>query len=157
MENKHTNPISGEDTSWLDELLASSDYGENAIQDLANSVEDLELDRIIRESKEDDEWDLTAIIESQQAEYEQSAPTPEPAFDDPEVAAQVYWQEEEPAMETEEEEYPEESSRKVRPKRKDGYGLFGLPHLASIIIWIGIVALTGLSLGRLLWVCATDV
>ena len=157
MENKHTNPISGEDTSWLDELLASSDYGENAIQDLANSVEDLELDRIIRESKEDDEWDLTAIIEGQQAEYEQSAPTPEPAFDDPEVAAQVYWQEEEPAMETEEEEYPEESSRKVRPKRKDGYGLFGLPHLASIIIWIGIVALTGLSLGRLLWVCATDV
>ena len=158
MENKNINPSSGDDTSWLDDLLASSDYGEDAIQDLAGSVEDLELERIIRESKEDDEWDLTAIIESQQAEYEQatSASAPEPAFDDPEVAAQVYWDEEE-TEETPEEEALEDSGRKVRPKKKNGYGLFGLPHLASVIIWIGIVALTGVSLGRLLWVCATDV
>ena len=158
MENKNINPSSGDDTSWLDDLLASSDYGEDAIQDLAGSVEDLELERIIRESKEDDEWDLTAIIESQQAEYEQaaSASAPEPAFDDPEVAAQVYWDAEE-TVEEPEEDSPEDSGRKVRPKKKNGYGLFGLPHLASVIIWIGIVALTGVSLGRLLWVCATDV
>lgn len=155
MENKNNNSTSGENTNWLDELLASSDCGEDAIQDLAGSVEDLELDRIIRESKEDDEWDLTAIIESQQAEYEEAA-APEPAFDDPEVAVQVYWEEAEPAEEIEE-NYPEDSGRKVRPKRKGGYGLFGLPHLASMIIWIGIVVLTGISLGRLLWVCATDV
>ncbi len=156
MENKNTNPPSGEDTSWLDELLASSDYGEDAIQDLAGSVEDLELDRIIRESKEDDEWDLTAIIESQQTEYAEATRTPEPAFDDPEVAAQISWDENE-VIEDNEEEYFEDSDRKVRPKRKNGYGLFGLPHLASIIIWIGIVAITGISLGRLLWICATDV
>ena len=32
-----------------------------------------------------------------------------------------------------------------------------LPHFASILIWVGIVAICGISLGRLLWICATDV
>ena len=155
MDNKNTNPPSGDDTSWLDELLASSNYGEDAIEDLSGSVEDMELERIIREAKAD-EWDLTEIIESQQPDYEEPAPAPQPAFEDPEVAAQVYWDEEEPYEEAEE-EISEESDRKVRPKRKDGYGLFGLPHFASILIWVGIVAICGISLGRLLWICATDV
>ena len=153
MDNKNNTP-SGGDTSWLDDLLASSNYGEDAIQDIANSVEDLELDRIIREAKSD-EWDLLSVIESQEAEYEdEPAPAPQPAFDDPEVAAQVYWDEDPEAAD---EEFYNEDVRKVRPKRKDTYGLFGLPHLASILIWIGIIAITGFSLGRLLWVCATDV
>lgn len=158
MDNKNTNPPSGDDTSWLDELLASSNYGEDAIADLSGSVEDMELERIIREAKAD-EWDLTDIIESQQPDYEEPAPAPQPAFEDPEVAAQVYWEEDEeaaPQEETEEEIF-EESDRKVRPKRKSSYGLFGLPHFASILIWIGIVAVCGISLGRLLWICATDV
>lgn len=155
MDNKNMNPSSGDDTSWLDELLESSNYGEDAIQDLSGSVEDMELERIIREAKAD-EWDLTDIIESQQPEYEESAPAAQPAFEDPEVAAQVHWDEEEPSHEAEEEIY-EESDRKVRPKRKSSYGLFGLPHFASILIWIGIVAVCGISLGRLLWICATDV
>ena len=158
MENKNINPPSGDDTSWLDDLLASSNYGEDAIEDLSSSVEDMELERIIREAKAD-EWDLTDIIESQQPDYEEPAPAPQPAFEDPEVAAQVYWEEDEeaaPQEETEEEIF-EESDRKVRPKRKSSYGLFGLPHLASILIWIGIVAVCGISLGRLLWICATDV
>lgn len=158
MENKNINPSSGDDTSWLDELLESSSYGEDAIQDLSGSVEDLELERIIREAKAD-EWDLTDIIESQQAVgYEEEAPPPKPAFDDPEVAAQVYWEEdEEEIREENEEQLFEESDRKVRPKQKDSYGLFGLPHFASILIWIGIVAVCGISFGRLLWICATDV
>lgn len=152
MDNKNTNPPSGEDTSWLDDLLNSSTYGEDAIQDLSSSVEDLELDRIIRETKED-EWDLTDIIESVQQEY-QKPDTPEPAFENPEIAAQDYWDGEEVY---EENTLPEESDRKVRPKQKNTYGLFGLPHFASVLIWVGIVAICGVSLGRLLWICATDV
>ena len=62
MDNKNTNPPSGDDTSWLDELLASSNYGEDAIADLSGTVEDMELERIIREAKAD-EWDLTEIID----------------------------------------------------------------------------------------------
>lgn len=155
MDNKNTNPPSGDDTSWLDELLASSNYGEDAIQDLVGSVEDMELERIIREAKSD-ERNLTDIIESPQPDPVETPTAPEPAFEDPEVAAQIYWDEEEPIEEAEEEIY-EESDRKVRPKRKDSYGLFGLPHFASILIWIGIVVVCGISLGRLLWICATDV
>lgn len=152
MDNKNMNPSSGEDTSWLDELLASSDYGEDAIQDLSGSVEDLELDRIIREAKAD-EWDLTETIASQYDYPEEPVPAHAPA---PETDSAMEWEGGSEAA-SDVEEIPEDSDRKVRPKRKNGYGLFGLPHLASVIIWISIIALIGVSLGHLLWICATDV
>ncbi len=47
--------------------------------------------------------------------------------------------------------------RKVRPKKKGGYGLFGLPHIAATAIWIVLAIGIGISLGRFLWKCATDV
>ena len=49
------------------------------------------------------------------------------------------------------------SPRKGRPKRKGGYGLFGLPHLAATVVWLAIIVMIGTSLGRMLWVCAADV
>lgn len=53
-----------------------------------------------------------------------------------------------------EEEGPVE---KGRPKRKKGYGLFGLPHLAATAIWIVIILTIGIAIGRLGWMCASDV
>lgn len=163
MDEQNLNPTPEDDTSWLDELLASSDYGEDAIEDISGSVEDLELDRIIRETMAET-TETTASVGEETLAYEEPElyilpPTPEPAFDDPEVAAAVHWEEEDEAQEEEypPEEFPEDPDRKVRPKRKNSYGLFGLPHLASVFIWIGIVAICGISLGRLLWICATDV
>ena len=47
--------------------------------------------------------------------------------------------------------------RKGRPKRKGGYGLFGLPHLAATVVWLAIILVIGTSLGRMIWVCAADV
>lgn len=47
--------------------------------------------------------------------------------------------------------------RKGRPKRKKGYGLFGIPHLLATVVWLGIIVMIGTSLGRMLWVCAADV
>lgn len=47
--------------------------------------------------------------------------------------------------------------RKGRPKRKKGYGLFGLPHLAATAVWLAIIVSIGVSLGRMLWLCAADV
>ena len=46
---------------------------------------------------------------------------------------------------------------KGRPKRKQGYGLLGIPHIISTVVWLAIILAIGVSLGRLLWVCATDV
>ena len=47
--------------------------------------------------------------------------------------------------------------RKGRPKRKKGYGLLGIPHIISTVIWLAITAAIGISLGRILWVCCADV
>ncbi len=52
---------------------------------------------------------------------------------------------------------PDAPVRKVRPKRKKGYGLFGIPHLLSVAIWLSLAVVVGSALGRLLWVCAADI
>ena len=51
----------------------------------------------------------------------------------------------------------ERPSRKGRPKRKKGAGMFGIPHLLAAIIWLLIIIAIGTTLGRMLWVCAADV
>ncbi len=57
------------------------------------------------------------------------------------------------------EEVPEEEPPlpKGRPKAKKGYGLLGIPHILSTVIWLAITLAIGVSLGRLVWVCAAEV
>lgn len=172
MDNKNFDNLPEEDTSWLDELLNSSDYGEDALAEArgtgdafalpeellaeaqpkqeevsSDSVDDAELEKIMQEALSD-EWDLTETIL-------QAPPIPiydeEPALDGEDFTE---------FEDSQEESQPEEEVdplRKVRPKRKNGYGLFGIPHLLSTAIWILIVVAIGVSLGRLLWVCAADI
>ena len=59
---------------------------------------------------------------------------------------------------------PEESApvhsrpaRKGRPKRRKGEFLFGLPQLAATGIWLALILVVGVTLGRMLWACAADV
>ena len=47
--------------------------------------------------------------------------------------------------------------RKVRPKMKKGYGFFGLFHLMATGVWLMVMLVIGVTLGRVLWVCAADV
>ena len=47
--------------------------------------------------------------------------------------------------------------RKGRPKRMKGYGLWGIPHLIATAVWLAIIVSIGVSLGRMLWLCAADV
>ena len=61
------------------------------------------------------------------------------------------------APEADEEPAPEEPLEKVRPRRKVVYGLFGLPHLLVTVIWVAIIALIGITIGRMVWLCASDV
>lgn len=51
----------------------------------------------------------------------------------------------------------EEPVIKQRPKRKKGYGLLGIPHIISTLIWLAIIVVIGVSLGRTLWLCCADV
>ncbi len=47
--------------------------------------------------------------------------------------------------------------RKGRPRRRKGEFLFGLPQIAVTAVWLAIILVTGITLGRMLWVCAADV
>ena len=51
----------------------------------------------------------------------------------------------------------ERPTRKGRPRRPKGYGLLGIPHLLATVIWLLLIVAIGVSLGRVLWVCAADV
>ena len=48
-------------------------------------------------------------------------------------------------------------TRKGRPKRKRREFLFGLPGIAATAIWLAIILAVGVTLGRMVWVCAADV
>lgn len=169
MNDKNLNPSSEGDTAWLDEILESSDYGEDILKqmqpqpDTPSGKED-DIDKILQEVMADN-WDLTdAILNAPPVSiYDDESNGQFTAYDEPAAEAENAYAEEND-IEYEEEEEEEESeenfsssTRKVRPKRKNGYGLLGLPHLAATLIWIAIVVTAGISFGRLLWICATDV
>ena len=142
-ENKNGHP-----DSWFDGLTdmpgAGADIGADeqavAAYDMAD-LSDIELEKIIQEAMAED-WDLDDDIH------------PEP--EEESISDNAYVDTEEDAY-PEDDEYEEAVPRKVRPKRKGGYGLFGLPHLLSTAIWAGLILFIGISLGRVLWLCATDV
>ena len=80
----------------------------------------------------------------------------EPAVENEHVA------EEEPETVPEVSETPvfqhkERPTRKGRPQRRKGAGLFGIPHILATVVWLLIIVAIGTTLGRILWVCAADV
>ena len=46
--------------------------------------------------------------------------------------------------------------RQWKNRSKRGYGLLGIPHLVATGIWLALVVLIGISLGRTLWVSCAD-
>lgn len=68
-------------------------------------------------------------------------------------------EEEAPEEDEEKEEESEEKSDSVkrRPKNKDSYGLFGIPHVLVTGVWLAIILAFGVFLGTWLWQGASDV
>lgn len=85
------------------------------------------------------------------AVFDEAAPASEepPLPSDTEEAEEI-----EEIEQTEEEMAP---ARKRRPRRKQGYGLLGIPHILATCVWLAIAVAIGVSFGRMLWVCAADV
>ena len=52
---------------------------------------------------------------------------------------------------------PKPPVKKGRPKRKNKYGLLGIPHILATCVWLAIIVAIGVSAGRMLWLCVTDV
>lgn len=46
--------------------------------------------------------------------------------------------------------------QKTRPEPQKGYGLLGVPHILSTLIWLLIILAIGVTLGRTLWVSCAD-
>ena len=161
MENEKNNP-QPEDSEWLEAWLkdipVETELGpdESAISGAGlTDISDMELEKIIQETVSSG-WEDPAEPAPEAEEPAEEFPVDEfpmeefPLEDeDPELPQEPSEEEEEPV-----EEGP---VRKVRPKRKTGYGLFAIPHLLSTAIWAAIVIFIGISFGRLLWVCAADV
>ena len=51
----------------------------------------------------------------------------------------------------------ERPTRKGRPKRRKGEGLFGIPNILVTVVWLCLIVAIGVTAGRMLWVCAADV
>ena len=155
--DKFTTP--SQDDDWFDSLLhPKKPETELAADEQAVSghsmpnLADAELEKIIKEALSED-WGMEGSIEAPRPVAE---PQPfEPVPEEPVMPVHVQPIQEEAALPQEEEE--EGVPRKVRPKRKGGYGLFGLPHIVSTAIWLVLALAIGISLGRLVWVCATDI
>lgn len=47
--------------------------------------------------------------------------------------------------------------KKGRPRRKKGEGLLGIPNILATCVWACLVLLISVALGRLAWVCASEI
>lgn len=104
--------------------------------DKFTNPKDVELEKIIQETLRDD----LSQTEEMAAHSENEAPA-----EAIEETAQ------------EEDDVPETEERKVRPKRKKGYGFLGIPHIISVALLLAMLVFIGSNLGMLVWKCCTDV
>lgn len=162
MDNKDLNPIPQDDNDWLENFLSDSTYGDDILNEISIQPEspaplssDDELERIMQEALSD-EWDLTETILNSEpiSIYNDDPPESVPSTSASPESDDV---KDDAPSSADSANDPNEPVRKVRPKRKNTYGLFGLPHIASTVIWLVLAVSIGLSLGRLLWICAADV
>ena len=129
--------------------------GSHAMADIS----DMEFERIMQEALSE-EWNLEDIASEQLIADNESDSFLDNDYADSSMDAQETDTESEYADEEPEEEDEEEEGgvpRKVRPKRKNTYGMFAIPHLISTGIWAALILVIGISLGRLLWLGAADV
>ena len=167
--------LDAENQEWLDALLNGAEFTpkekeapvpdptEPASETPTDSA-DAELEKILME-----DWSDTSHIPTPAVEI------PESIADDPELSALLAGEEpaegtpiptdieisepEEPVKEPAADipDIPEEPEpQKIRPKRKGGYGLLGIPHILSTVVWLALILAIGVSLGRMLWVCCAD-
>ena len=135
--------------------------------------DELELEQIVQETLAENWGEGEAEPAQEQAPQEatqffeapaetptvQQPPVPQgPAFDVPvfdELIIEDPEAEEELQQEVQE-EMPVIKKEKPNKKKKDVYGLWGIPHLISTAIWLFLIVSIGITLGRTVWLCATD-
>ncbi len=168
------NSLSSEDMAWLNDLLNNpkpvKEIGadEQAVESAGlTDPQDAELEKILAEdwSKIPDLEELEALEASETQEEALAPPeltvSSEPKKQiDPEISEATIVMDKVIPDDINEELFMESENytdRKIRPKRKKGYGLLGIPHILATAVWLALIVAIGLSLGRMLWVCCADV
>lgn len=159
MSNENSKNYSSDD--WFDQLLSKpvADKEIGVDEQVASAAgltnpEDSELERIIQEAKAMDDTPDEAILPENDTEtdiYPDEANSEE--LEDEPFTDEASQEEPEDDYQAEYEDEPENT----RPKKKHRYALLGLPHLLSTVIWFAIAVIIGVSLGRMVWVFASDV
>ena len=163
----------GLEEQWLEQLLAADDPLAFVEAELVSSG--------VPEAKSDQpsmrplvvEQPVAPVPEPEPVPVQKTEPAPEPeifkddefraAFGEGEELSQVFSDEPIPAPQPEEPQAePEEPAQekpmeKGRPKKKNVYGLFGIPHLFAAAIWMIIIVAIGVSIGRMVWLISADV
>lgn len=170
MDQDHRSPQPEEQPSdWLDEILSAPDVGEEIVPDEyaihANGLthpSDAEVDQIVQETLAEEAVEEAA---EETAEAAPSESTPElflddeyrDAFGEGDELHAAFSDSPKEAQSEKETDTMKKSIRKKRPKRKDGAGLLGIPHILATVVWIFIILAIGVTLGRMIWVSAADV
>lgn len=176
MDENKKNPADMVD-SWLSEILdrhniiaeepaAQEEIGpdEHAVASAGlTHPDELELERIVQETLAENwgaEFNEPEPSYAEETHHTRSFKAPQenaPRKKAPQKEAppKEAPQEEEP-VETESEPVKVGFFRKLFSKATKGYGLFGIPHIISTVIWLCIIVTIGVSAGRLVWVCAAD-
>ncbi len=169
MDNERKEVSGSENENWLDDILGTTPSAEEIGPDehAVSSAglthpNDLELERILAEDWNTEQEPELTSAEQPLTEETQLFAAPEDAkqFQQPQAentAEEMLLPEaeEEPATPSRRPK-KQTSTRKGRPKMKKGYGLFGIPHILATAIWLLIILVIGVSLGRTLWVCCAD-
>ena len=166
MDKDNLNPTPSENENWLDEILGTGanvkELGPDELAVQAAGLthpDDMELEKILSE-----DWDSVPSIE------EATQPEPKEEFQ-PVTAEETQFFA--PIEETQVVSIPEKKknaapkqkkatakstteAKKTRPEAKNGYGLYGIPHIFATLIWLVIILAIGVTLGRTLWVSCAD-
>ena len=145
-------------TETAQEVIPEEVYEEEFFPDAEDEIpaDELPLDDMpYEEPVEDTSYDMPA----EDMDYEAPA---EPSFGEPialeEVPEDLPQEDPQPLTDPDVlEEKLERPPQKGRPKRRSKVALFGLPHLAAAAIWLFVIVAIGVSIGRIVWVCASDV
>ena len=54
------------------------------------------------------------------------------------------------------EDEPEDPEERPALPKKEGYGMFGIPHILATGIWAALILFIGITLGKTVWLCAED-
>ena len=83
---------------------------------------------------------------------------PIPAADPILPPPQMQWQEpEESISPAPQPEKRRRAVKKGRPRRRKGEGLLGIPNILATGVWVALTILIGVTLGRIVWVCASEI